>query len=510
MKKTYYYNTIAAVLFLTLLSSCESKVGVNEGYDEGLIEFSANVPETKALLNNSDVVNGAQLQLYDVLGDGTAYIDGATATKAGLYWTTASDYKWRRPEHQLEDHSFFGWLINDGRIGYQGVFKNGDADVTPTLDINNGIYTWSVDAVPMRFTYDQFDFCYSNIVKRNAATPDYSPVHLQLNHLFTALGIKFHNYDEGSVTINSIKIYDLTYIKRASISYDTVNGTVTPTYYKEDGEGNPYNQVRAEKLELLARPITIPSDGEVKNVITCAYAGSKPDNQEVFVLMWPQTSDELAGCKLDVEIAGAGTTTLSLKPRNAPAGYSWEPGTKHLIELATRGKTIELTASTAEWDYDARVLNDNVTFKKVSELQFDEMTCNIDPNPEHKKIYFMPGRPLAFNFQIDNDETNATWMIKMSGDIDAFEIDRAELVAGTPGNEGVKYSSPYGDGVSTPTGPIDGTPAYVTINPINPNPAQDYKLQIAIVVRTSTGRLIPLDDILGDYAGYTIIQQKND
>lgn len=497
-------SIIRIVVTIPFIAACEGVATEGESFHETIQIEAGFSSDTKALLNNVDLGINSQLMLYDILGDDghTPHLNGLEATRTSTAWdiqgAPAGGYSWLH-DGVLHDHHFFGWLIRDfNMVGYSGVFMNGSEPVVPTVTESNGVYTWSVGAVPMSFTYDQFDFCYSNIVTREVANPDYSKVNLGLTHLFTAFGIRFHNYDSAPVTIKSIKIFGLTNVKSASIEFDTNTGIVTPSY---DGNYTQSRQDISKGLELLGGDIVVPPDGDIKNVITSSYVGSRPQNEEAFFLMWPHTADELSNCKLAVKLEGMSDyIVLSMKPSGAPDNYSWDTGTKHHIELAARGKKLDLKVSPLPWDQEQMNLDDTegITCNSTFRVKFDEMSCTIDDT--NKRIYFQGGRPIKFSFKLETPQ-NATWMVKMEGDIDAFEVDNA-------GVDGQKKN--YGDGISTPTGSIDGNTAWVTIYPRNLDPDQDYQIKISIVVRTSTGRLLVNDEqVLGQYKDYTIVQQAS-
>lgn len=505
--KRIEYKTVSLIILTTFASACGEVAQEPDGIDER-IEISAGmVASTKALLNNEDLGDGSQLCLHDILGETASYaahLDGLTATKSGSSWNIAGapagGYSWKYNE-ELHDHHFFGWLTRDkSGTGYSGVFMNGSTPVVPQVNHDgHGVYTWSVGEVPMRFTYDQFDFCYSDIVTRTVENPDYSKVNLGLTHLFTALGVKFHNYDSAPITVKKIRIYGLTNVKSASIIFDTNTGEVTPTY---NGNHSQSRNDVSQGLDLIDNPITIPAGGEIKNVITTSYTGSLSPDEEAFFLMWPQDKEELPNCKLAVQMQSMADDEwieLSMKPKGAPDDYSWDTGTKHHVELAARGKKIDLKVSPLPWDQEEMILDDteSITCNDTYKVRFQETSCTIDdPN---QRIYFHGGKPIKFSFKLETPQ-NATWMVKMEGDIDAFEVDNAG-----DGNE-----ENYGDGINTPTGSIDGNTAWVTIYPRNLDPDRDYQIKLSIVVRTSTGRLLVDDEqVLGIYKDYTIIQQAS-
>lgn len=492
---------------LAVLAGC-SKVETADKTEYGHIELAVGVDGTKALLNNGNLGNNSQICLYDILDSSAGYyphLNGLTASRYSGVWSIAGapaeGYSWKHTDGKLYDHHFFCWLTQDeNRLTSSGLFMNETVPVTPQItNDGHGVYTWSVSAIPMRFTYDQYDFCYSNIVTRTVEDPDYTTVRLQLKHLFAAMGIRFHNYDSAPITLDQVKIFGLTNVKSASIEFDTNDGSVTPAFRSD------YEQSRNDlehALPLMQAPITIGPDEELHNVVTSTYINGEvlSTDEERFFLMWPQTATELPGCTLAVYIHGNPEPyILSMKPQQAPSDYSWDAGTKHHVELAANGKSIGLKVTPLPWDKQTITLDDQeqILCNEAFRLKFDEMSCTIDD--VNKRIYFLGGKPIKMSFKMEKPG-NATWMIKMEGDIDAFEIDNA-------GPDGKTEN--YGDKVSTPTGTIDGTTAYVTIFPMNLNPDQDYQIQVSIVVRTSTGRLIVDDSVLGKYKDYVIIQQAS-
>ena len=65
----------------------------------------------------------------------------------------------------------------------------------------------------------QFDFLYSDIVCRNAATNTYDPIPLQMQHLFTALSVEVSNQTGAAITDLSVTFANLLSDRKATISY---------------------------------------------------------------------------------------------------------------------------------------------------------------------------------------------------------------------------------------------------------------------------------------------------
>lgn len=471
----------------------------------GNISLSATVcADTKAPLSSSDLTAGSTVKVYDVLGSSfDKHINGAIATKGSTEWSFASDYPWMvgTPAEKV-DHNFFAWLTND---------KEGNTPAAlfgfePAISVNNpddGIYAMTLPK-QMILNQSQFDFCYSDIVSRAKETNNYSVVPLNLHHLFTCFGICARNYTSEVITITSIKLHGLVNNKTATITYN-VNTGERDIVYVPDGSNPKSWTTDVNALELVAEHgLTLNAEdaagSSVANVITHANGGSKSKDTEVYFMMWPQTADEMDASieendgvwtfdssdpVLTVTYrVGSGsivTVPVALRPESL-TGSGWDAGTKHLLELSFTEKFLSLKATVLPWDYSEPEIDftSGASAGEGGRLSFSG--CIFGKRDNADCIYFKNNNPITGYFKLDSP-MDASWMISKDGDFDVFEIDNR--------NEGN-----FGDGVDYNFGTIDGETAYFTIYPRIEDPQRDYYITLTFVVRTSTGNVINVDELL--------------
>ena len=143
-----------------------------------------------------------------------------------MVWKYASEgvYPWTA----TGTHKFFGYLTYDKKSDLTN-------PVTPTLSGT----TMTVPSITFTPASAQFDFLYSDMVTRDAATKDYSVVPLTFKHLFTALSVEVESKTDTKVRLKSITFEGLKNKDSATIAFaspsevtlgtSSVDGSFFPT-----------------------------------------------------------------------------------------------------------------------------------------------------------------------------------------------------------------------------------------------------------------------------------------
>lgn len=454
---------------------------------------------TRALLNSGDITTGTQITLYDQYFDGSSLegtlINGKTATYGTPDWTIADEptdgYPWIFDENHY-DHYFFGWLTKDkDNLTPAGIFGS-----SPTFSTATNTLTLPSTTITLGST--QFDFCYSDLVIREAAEANYSRVDIPLRHLFTSFGFKAHNYTSDAIVIKSVKVYGLWNQKSATVKFDTENKCVTPTYTQV---GQSW-KVAGSGLELVASNIAVASEATVNNIMTNG-TGKGTSATDAFFLMWPQTSTEMEPGTIDNETnpvtydptkavivvtytqGGSSDIIKAVGLRPVSSTNGWDAGTRHIIELAFREKSVNIMANAIPWDYYNPSIDYSagVSATEAGHLTYRPATCVIDD--ETNTIYFRGSSPIIGDFKLSSP-MDATWMIGKNGDFDAFEIDNI--------NE-----SSFGDGVDYNYGTITDESASFSIYPKITDPDRDYMITLTFSVRTTSGDVYNADEFVQVY-----------
>lgn len=212
MKSSIKYISFA-LLLLALASSCK-RDELPKG--EKLCFAPSVVPETKGFLEASglDVV-GTRVKVYDYLSDfegtivsgGTQtdilpgqtvkYIDDVVTYDGGTFWpyVGGNEYRWTKSG----THSFFGWLDFDKACGASGTSTSGFFGSAPSFDESTRILTTPTYTFQALESVPQYDFVFAKqVIKRDAASGDYSYIALQCKHLFTAISLTFENKSTSS------------------------------------------------------------------------------------------------------------------------------------------------------------------------------------------------------------------------------------------------------------------------------------------------------------------------
>lgn len=368
------FSALASLFVLSSLPSCQrepSPVDENLYLTDELIRVEAQGADmqTRGLLNSADLKKaGTTVKVYDYLTgftgkmtvgqttyDGTTtpvnvmYIDDAVTlgTDGGEDWKFDSfDWRWTRSG----THHFFGWLKEDkDGLTPASLLR----DWNPEIDANNKL---TIPSIALKSSSAQFDFSYSD--KVSVASKDVNKnttVTIPLNHLFSALALTIQNIGEDKVTIDSLTLEGIKNAKNAEVDYAGASPVVR---YNSETWSTP----------LLADM----SDKElVQNTKLDLYTGAAVSSTSNYILMWPQTADELEKAKFVFKYTMDGvystepghedelqviTREISFNETGRftdSAGHKLglDAGKKYGINILFKGKTIELDLVVMPWDY---------------------------------------------------------------------------------------------------------------------------------------------------------------
>ena len=394
MRKVLTYILFATIL---LVSCRREQIPTYQEPDKPDIVIDATLPDgTKAIINSSSDLNqtGSKVQVYDILNSFTGQINGTTYNNqdavyfseqlvygSGVWNFQDLTYRWTR----TGTHNFFGWLAYDA-----------NSLLTPTSilapSFSNNVL--SIQNKTLTTSSDQLDFLYSrNIVVRNAADKDYSPVTLNLAHLFSAIAVNVENQSNEPVTLKSVSIPNLP----------VMNGGVTIDY-TPDGRTAPvvtYTTPVAGATQFFSNPVpaggtVLAAKGQENNKIDAFTGGyvtsSTPYN---YKLLWPLGADVLSPTTANPYAGQTGhryetsennpadslirlSYAYTVRPeigepytieRNdigvkIPSDIPFTPGKKTYINLTLNDKVVDLTFVVQDWVVKEmqRFCNRNFTF----------------------------------------------------------------------------------------------------------------------------------------------------
>lgn len=430
--------------------------------------------------------------------------------------TTPVSYNWT-PDGE---HKFFGWLAKDANMPSDPNPSNSLPYNTPdgffggTLNLNAS-YRYEIPAPKngLHHTTPQFDFLYSDIVVRDLdAAPDFSPVQLTFNHLFTAFSIGASNNTDSDITITAFELVNLYNSATAEIDFSGNEVSVT---YEEYAQVYSYNastntptgsQVSHDGQRLyrsLAASYTLPGGqqamSEGRNSLGCIFTG---DDVREYNLMYPQTVSQIHSDNIPTENEGNIVYPSDWmmyirytadghefeKRLNFPA-LPWEAGKKYHFEVTFADKMVDLKVMVNPWEYEDQEIdysNAGVAVTDNHTLTWNVNTYNAGSDPSLRYAYIKNGMPVEGTFQLEAP-MGGTWLATLTGDIDAFDI----------------YPS---------SGVIDGSAAMIKVAP-KPEALglqRDFKVKVKFAVRRPDGRTISADSILQpEGTEYTIILSAN-
>lgn len=431
MKDMRIYNFFAVLLLSAgLLASCSKSSGIEEPVvpqepetpTAKLPNITFGKPGTKAMLNDADLkTNGSKIHVYDLLSGytgvtfegwnpNTPYIDEEIIYDGNVVWKYASEgvYPWTA----TGTHKFFGYLTYDKKSDLTN-------PVTPTLSGT----TMTVPSITFTPASAQFDFLYSDMVTRDAATKDYSVVPLTFKHLFTALSVEVESKTDTKVRLKSITFAGLKNKNTASIAFATPSEV---TYGTSSVDGS-FFPTMASYIEL--------DEDEVYDPLTKTEAPS----ERTYFLLWPQTIDDVAPTNLetdptrqaqgythlstdslivvDYDLLVAGTWEHHATRMKLPK-MAWEAGKKYHFTIQFSDKLIQLTTKVLPWDYNEYDVDySEGTVVVPTGLKFDASTCSVSGNV----ATVVSGKNPVGTFTI-MAPVGGTWMVGMTGDTEYFSI----------------------------------------------------------------------------------------
>lgn len=368
------FSALASLFVLSSLPSCQREPSpVDENLyltDEPiLIQAAGSDVQTRGLLNKADLPTvDSKVKVYDYLTGFSGVIDGQEYTKGNVMyiddevecvtpgsetnpegeWNFASGHNWRWT--RTGTHNFFGWLKEDkDGLTPASLLSNWN----PEIDANNKL---TIPSIALKSSSAQFDFSYSD--KVSVASTDVNKnttVTIPLNHLFSALALTIQNIGEDKVTIKSLTLEGIKNAKNAEVDYAGASPVVR--YHSETWS-----------TQLLADM----SDKElVQNTKLDLYTGAVVSSTSNYILMWPQTADELENAKFVFKYTMDGvystepghedelqviTREISFNETGRftdSAGHKLglDAGKKYGINILFKGKTIELDLVVMPWDY---------------------------------------------------------------------------------------------------------------------------------------------------------------
>ena len=470
---------------------------------------------TKALLDNEAFrKDGNRIMVYDIYTSGNSapqeYIKAMAGPdvpsnsplhESGTTWpfadwrdgTTPVSYNWTADGV----HKFFGWLAKDVNMTS---YNTPDAFFGGTLTLNSN-YRYMVPAKAMLYDSPQFDFLYSDIVVRDLDNnPDFSPVKLSFNHLFTAFSIGAVNNTDSDIIIHEFELVNL--YNSSSANVDFSGETVAVNY----SEYTKVYQTSDNVFNSMSEDYTLYGGQQARNEGTNAtgniFEGAQKDRK--YVLMWPQTDLSKIHSTKEPQENEDGTIAYPdewmmyirytadghevRKRLNFPA-LAWEAGRKYHFDVTFADKIVDLTVKVNPWIYEGQDIdysNDGVAVTGNHVLTWDQETYHPSQDPTQRYLYVKNGMPVEGTFQLEAP-MGGTWLATLTGDIDAFDV--------TP-----------------ESGVIDGSVARIKVTP-KPEALglqREFKVKVKFAVRRPDGRTIAADSVLQpEGTEYTIILLAN-
>ena len=368
------FSALASLFVLSSLPSCQREPSpVDENLyltDEPiLIQAAGSDVQTRGLLNKADLPKvDSKVKVYDYLTGFSGVIDRQKYTNGNVMyiddevkcvtpgsetnpegdWNFASGHNWRWT--RTGTHNFFGWLKEDkDGLTPASLLSNWN----PEIDANNKL---TIPSIALKSSSAQFDFSYSDKVSVASKDVDKNTtVTIPLNHLFSALALTIQNIGEDKVTIKSLTLEGIKNTKNAEVDYA---GSAPVVRYNTE----------SVTTQLLA---DMAGKELAQNTKLDLYTGNAVSSTSNYILMWPQTANELKDAKFIFEYTMDGVYStepdhegeLQVIKREISfnetgrftdsAGHELglDAGKKYGINILFKGKTIELELVVMPWDY---------------------------------------------------------------------------------------------------------------------------------------------------------------
>lgn len=498
-----------------LIIDADNRIVITSGYED---------PLTRTLLHPSDInQSGTTLTLYGTAatpngasepvfnGFEAKYPDindptGGNASGSATFvrminWeifdktsTTPDDPIVTPKWDNTKNYTFYSWLAKDkyGKTpdGTGGFFTT--TGFSYNKPASGGPAKLEIGTKPMPLDDSGFDFCYTDVVTRtaNTANPaqfDASPVNLVFKHLFTSFCLGAHNYTSKPIVINSVKLYGLKDKKSAVIAFDDESGTKVSF----DNVSSSYTS----GTHLLESSVTLSTSApHMANII-----GGSSATDAKYILMWPQTTTELAsdlttspktGAYLEISYTKDGsvqpTAYLELPYEGT---YGWEAGACQNMELSFTEYSVQLSLSVEPWNY----IENSYDYTAAPTATAGGKLKMSNTSSSAPKDAVADATPVKITFTLDSP-MGATWLASVTN-TDAFEI---YTLDGT-GSENPAYGVIQNSNIGTPEECVFYVKKKTGI-------VRDAVLttKVHVTVRTVDGTYINIDDIL-DAADWTII-----
>ena len=397
---------------LLMLLSCDRKEDAKADAAP-LMLFSAEEVDTKSFISDVNR-SGNQIVVFDYMKTPGAdtyewYIDHRRIfceVDGQQVWdfVQGDEYYW------LDDsiHNSFGWLY----MGPGGNTTETFFEVHPDIDKEN----FKLNIPQKTFNLDTpiYDFLYSDVERREFSreNPDTSPLKLKMSHLFSAFRFRVRNLSEKSVTINSATLSGVKNTKSATIDFSKASNpakTVTVTYAEEAG-GNEFTR---------ADDIVLPSGSDYVNLF-------HQTDPEGYHMIWPQTSTEMEGMKLSMEVPTYHPSTKTITLTNAGT-TEWLPGNRYSYDLVFTDQEVIITCNVTPWSKETIELEFSQIVVVSDKIQWHRTT--VESVNEHTGEVVLkndatadkPGTCAECWFKIASP-AGRQWQASLIGDYNGFEV----------------------------------------------------------------------------------------
>lgn len=308
-------------------------------------------------------------------------------------------------------HQFFGWLDMDNSLSINPVFNKDDRSI-------------SITEISFDKDTPQYDFMYSEVYERyysknGGNTPtggggNASEINLKMKHLFTAFRFMVQNMRDADITINSIRLDQVSFSKSAKISF-----YVPVSVQYDAADKSSFNS-------LVTSPLILAKQGGSINAFGTG---------DQFMMTWPQTIEEFTETDKEARLIISYTQRGITKDKElilSDLGHTqWEAGKRYAYTVTFTDKEIRLTCDVEPW----RTVEDVIDFTDVVTVpvKMSWTRSTINPyndtyayNPETGEVVIKQnGDRAVCTFEIDTP-SGAVWnasLIQKEGHIDAFAFD---------------------------------------------------------------------------------------